>query len=38
MPPSVTGREMSLEGHVSKRDSHALETITQQVRTAALGW
>ena len=33
MPPLVTGREMSLEGHALRWDSHALETITQQVRT-----
>lgn len=33
MLPSVTGCEMSLEGHASKWDSHALETMTQQVRT-----
>ena len=32
-PPSITGREMSLEGPASRWDGHAVETVTQQVRT-----
>lgn len=33
MPPPVAGYEMSLEGPASRWDGHAVETITQQMRT-----